>query len=45
LIGGATTAPTRGATRRAISCGTRTSVSNGACGPCCSVAPVGTITV
>ena len=35
----------RGATRRATSTGTRTSVSNGPCGPCCSVEPIGTRTV
>src|SRR5690349_5184349 len=34
-----------GAMRRAISLGIRTSVRSGACGPCCSVAPVGTMTV
>ena len=37
--------PTRGATRRATSTGMSTSVSSGACGPCCSVDPTGTITV
>src|SRR5260221_6321016 len=44
-MGGATRAPICGAARRAISCGIRTSVRSGPCGPCCSVAPVGTITV
>src|SRR5688572_24090681 len=42
---GATSAPTRGAARRATSVGTRTSVNSGPCGPCCSVEPVGTMTV
>jgi hypothetical protein len=45
LIGGATTAPMVGAILLAISLGISTSVSSGACGPCCSVAPIGTITV
>jgi 50S ribosomal subunit-associated GTPase HflX len=30
---------------RATSCGMSTSVRSGPCGPCCSVAPVGTITI
>src|SRR6185503_17040828 len=42
---GATTAPTRGAARLAISVGIRASVSNGPWGPCCSVEPVGTMTL
>src|SRR6185436_18716829 len=35
----------RVASRRAISCGISTSVRRGPCGPCCSVAPVGMMTV
>src|SRR5947207_429328 len=44
-MGGATTAPIRDATRRATSVGMSTSVASGPCGPCCSVAPVGMMTV
>src|SRR3990170_5375290 len=44
-MGGPTTAPIRGATRRATSVGTRASVSSGPWGPCCSVEPTGTMTV
>src|SRR6187402_1420715 len=44
-MGGATSAPSVGAARRATSCGIRTSVRSARCGPCCSTAPTGTMTV
>src|SRR5215471_3278281 len=44
-MGGATSARKRGAARRAISVGITTSVSIAECGPCCSTAPTGIITV